>query len=92
MLRYGNRFEKRLAALARTHGQDGVICGHFHKAALHSDWGVVYANCGDWIESFTAIAETVDGQLHLLRPPTLAAQQPWPQVALDFEDEPRTAT
>ncbi len=91
MLRYGNRFEKRLAALARQHDRDGVICGHFHKAALHSDWGVVYANCGDWVESFTAIAETMDGQLHLLKPVSLTSSETRAQLALEFEDEPRTA-
>lgn len=66
LLSFGNRFEKRLIALARQHGQDGVICGHFHKAALHRDHGLIYANCGDWIDSFTALAEQADGRLVVL--------------------------
>ncbi|MFT4150503.1 MAG: UDP-2,3-diacylglucosamine diphosphatase [Paracoccaceae bacterium] len=65
-LRHGNRFEGRLVAKARASGADGVICGHFHKAALHVDHGLIYANCGDWLDSFTAIAEEPDGRLRLL--------------------------
>lgn len=65
-LRHGNRFEERLIALARASGADGVICGHFHKAALHADHGLIYANCGDWLDSFTAIAEGQDGRLQML--------------------------
>lgn len=32
---------------------------------LHTD-GVLYANCGDWIENCTALAETHTGELVLL--------------------------
>ncbi len=61
-----SRHEQRLTALARASGLDGVICGHFHCAALHSKHGIVYANCGDWVDSFTAIAENMNGCLELL--------------------------
>ncbi|MEO7383234.1 MAG: UDP-2,3-diacylglucosamine diphosphatase [Paracoccaceae bacterium] len=59
-------FDKRLVELARSHGADGIICGHFHKPALHSDHGIPYANCGDWVENSTALAETTSGRLLLL--------------------------
>lgn len=62
----GNRFEERLTTLARETGHDGVICGHFHKPALHQTDGVIYANCGDWVDSLTALAEARDGTLVLL--------------------------
>lgn len=62
----GNGFEERLVRLARESGHDGVICGHFHQAALRDHDGVAYANCGDWVDSLTALAETEDGSLHLL--------------------------
>lgn len=58
--------ERRLVALARMAGVDGVICGHFHLPALHQDHGLIYGNCGDWVDSFTALAETPDGDLRLL--------------------------
>jgi UDP-2,3-diacylglucosamine pyrophosphatase LpxH len=66
LLHLGNGFEQRLTELARGQGQDGVICGHFHKAALHQRHGVVYANCGDWVSSMTAISEDSTGALKLL--------------------------
>jgi UDP-2,3-diacylglucosamine pyrophosphatase LpxH len=62
----GDRFEHRLTALAREHAAAGVICGHLHSAAIHEEFGVVYANCGDWIDSCTAIAEDADGRLQII--------------------------
>lgn len=58
--------ERRLTAMAAERGLDGVICGHFHIAELHDDHGVIYANCGDWVDSYTALAERFDGSLCLL--------------------------
>ncbi len=58
--------ERRLVALAAADGLDGVICGHFHLAAMHHDHGLLYVNCGDWVDSFTAVVETQDGRLRLL--------------------------
>lgn len=65
-IRARDRYEERLAALARSRGFDGIICGHFHQPALHSDFGVVYANCGDWVENCTALVATARG-LELIR-------------------------
>ena len=62
----GNQFEERLAARAREAAHDGVICGHFHKAALHVREGLTYANCGDWVDNQTALVETFDGSLQML--------------------------
>lgn len=58
--------ERRLVDLARNHGADGVICGHYHLSALHDRHGLTYANCGDWVDSFTALAEDFSGGLRLL--------------------------
>lgn len=60
-------FEKNLAEEARRHQVDGVICGHIHHAANRDIEGVHYINTGDWVESCTAVAETDDGELHLIR-------------------------
>lgn len=65
-LRKYDRFEERLATLAPSHGVEGIVCGHFHQPALHHDFGVAYANCGDWVENQTAIVETEDGSLSLI--------------------------
>ena len=63
---YIGEFEKTLAAEARRHGADGVVCGHIHCAAIHGDFGVRYVNCGDWVESCTAIAEHHDGRFEII--------------------------
>ncbi len=65
-IRKHDRFEERLSDLAANRGLDGVICGHFHQAALHQKFGVAYVNCGDWTGSNTAVAERFDGRLDLL--------------------------
>ncbi|MCB6179788.1 UDP-2,3-diacylglucosamine diphosphatase [Rhodobacter sp. Har01] len=62
----GNGFEQRLVRLARDSGHDGVICGHYHRAALRDHGRTAYANCGDWVDSLTALGETEDGSLQLL--------------------------
>jgi UDP-2,3-diacylglucosamine pyrophosphatase LpxH len=59
-------FEKTLSAEAKRHGADGVICGHIHHAVMHDDFGLRYLNCGDWVESCTAIAEGHDGTFEII--------------------------
>jgi UDP-2,3-diacylglucosamine pyrophosphatase LpxH len=59
-------FEKTLVDAAHRHGADGVICGHIHCAAVHDQFGIRYINCGDWVESCTAIAEHADGRFEII--------------------------
>ena len=59
-------FEHTLAAEARRHGLDGVVCGHIHSAAVRRAGDFTYVNCGDWIESCTAIAEHADGRMEII--------------------------
>ncbi|WP_371743905.1 UDP-2,3-diacylglucosamine diphosphatase [Mangrovicoccus sp. HB161399] len=59
-------FEKVLADEARRGGFDGIVCGHIHKAELSRLGEVLYANCGDWVESCTGIIEDHDGSLRLV--------------------------
>lgn len=67
MMNFGDGFETRLTDMAAARGLDGVICGHSHQAALHDDHGgILYANCGDWVDTFTAIAEDASGRLSLI--------------------------
>lgn len=63
LIRAQDDFQSRLADLARKYGADGIICGHFHQPALHDEFGVTYANCGDWVENATALAEDHTGDL-----------------------------
>ena len=51
-----------------THCQcDGVICGHIHTPAIMQIGELTYYNCGDWVESCTALLEYDDGRLELVR-------------------------
>ncbi len=60
-------FEQGLAQEARRRGVDAVLCGHIHHAEQRQIDGVLYLNCGDWVESCTAIVEHTDGRLELIR-------------------------
>lgn len=66
LLRMGNAYERRLTDLARGRGHHGVVCGHFHQAALHESFGLIYANCGDWVHAMSAITEDETGNLALV--------------------------
>ncbi|MBN2965394.1 UDP-2,3-diacylglucosamine diphosphatase [Sulfurospirillum sp. T05] len=59
-------FESVLADHAKRYGYGGVICGHIHKAEIRMIEGVEYLNCGDWVESCTAIVEHHDGRWEVL--------------------------
>lgn len=61
-----DRFEGALAGEARRRGLDGVVCGHIHHAEMRDLDDVRYLNCGDWVESCTALVEHHDGSLELI--------------------------
>jgi len=59
-------FEDSAIHAARQRGLDGIICGHIHSAAMREVDGISYVNCGDWVDSCTAIVEHFDGRLELI--------------------------
>jgi UDP-2,3-diacylglucosamine pyrophosphatase LpxH len=59
-------YEESVAHHVRQMGLDGVVCGHIHSAVIKDIDGVTYINCGDWVDSCTAIVEHVDGRLELV--------------------------
>jgi UDP-2,3-diacylglucosamine pyrophosphatase LpxH len=63
---YIGSFERTLSMEAARHKADGVICGHIHHAVMHDDFGLRYVNCGDWVESCTAVAEHDDGRFEII--------------------------
>lgn len=60
-------FEESVAHHVRQMGFDGVVCGHVHSAAIKNIGGITYINCGDWVDSCTAIVEHDDGRMELIR-------------------------
>jgi len=71
-------FEQAISVEAKRRDVEGVICGHIHHLADRMIDGVRYLNCGDWVESCTAIAEDFDGKLSQLRwlPVSMEPSQP----------------
>ncbi|KAB7884734.1 UDP-2,3-diacylglucosamine diphosphatase [Poseidonibacter ostreae] len=61
-----NDFESVLSKHAKNKGYDGIICGHIHKAEIRNIDSVEYLNCGDWVESCTAIVETYEGEFKII--------------------------
>jgi UDP-2,3-diacylglucosamine pyrophosphatase LpxH len=64
---YIGDFENALSGEAKRHDAEGVICGHIHFAAMREIDGISYINCGDWVESGTAVGETFEGKFEIIR-------------------------
>lgn len=83
---YIGSFEAAVAAEAKARDVDGMICGHIHHAEIRDIAGVTYCNCGDWVESCTALVEHHDGSMELLRwteqQQVLSTQWPLPAAAM----------
>jgi UDP-2,3-diacylglucosamine pyrophosphatase LpxH len=60
------KFEAAVAHYAKRDHVDAVLCGHIHSAAIREFGNVTYYNCGDWVESCTALVEGDDGILSML--------------------------
>ena len=60
-------FENTVAREAHKRGVDGVVCGHIHHAEKTAINGINYYNCGDWVESCTALIEDEQGELQIIR-------------------------
>jgi len=69
-------FEESVVHNVKHRGLDGVICGHIHAAAIKRIDGVTYMNCGDWVDSCTAIVEHLDGRMELIEWGVTPAAQP----------------
>jgi UDP-2,3-diacylglucosamine pyrophosphatase LpxH len=59
-------FEQTIAKEARKRKVDGVVCGHIHHAEKKMIDDILYLNCGDWVESCTALAEDEEGNIEII--------------------------
>lgn len=66
-MHYIEDFEKVLTNHARRDDYYGVICGHIHNAEMRMIDDIMYINTGDWVESCTAVVDTYEGELKLVR-------------------------
>lgn len=76
------KFEEAIVRYSREYKVQGVVCGHIHSPAIRNIDSVEYYNCGDWVESCTALVEKMDGTIELL----YLAQQP--ATSHQSQDEP----
>jgi hypothetical protein len=60
-------YEENLASYAMSKGAQGIICGHIHHPNLRDVDGITYVNCGDWVETCSAIVEHMDGTMEIVR-------------------------
>ncbi|WP_438970303.1 UDP-2,3-diacylglucosamine diphosphatase [Methylophaga sp.] len=65
-VQYISNFEEAVAHEAARQGVDGVVCGHIHRAEITRHFEIDYFNCGDWVESCTALVEHPDGRMEIL--------------------------
>jgi UDP-2,3-diacylglucosamine pyrophosphatase LpxH len=65
-VQYVTGYEVAMARLAAARQVDGVICGHIHRAEIRRIGGLSYFNCGDWVESCTALVEDYAGHFSLV--------------------------
>lgn len=69
-------FEKAVVRYAEKFNVDAVLCGHIHSVSIHQIGGVTYYNCGDWVESCTALVEQHDGTIELVSYPPFPVAPP----------------
>src|SRR5437667_7798939 len=60
------RFEEEIVHYAQKFSVDAVLCGHIHSAAIRQFGAITYYNCGDWVESCSALVEEKDGKVSMV--------------------------
>jgi len=60
------RFEEEIVRYAQKFSVDAVLCGHIHSPAIRQFGAVAYYNCGDWVESCSALIEGEDGVIGII--------------------------
>ena len=59
-------YEEAVVHFAQKYRVHAVMCGHIHSPAERRTGAIEYYNCGDWVESCSAIVEHHDGRLELM--------------------------
>jgi len=61
-----DNYERILSDYAVQNDYHGVINGHIHHAEIRMIEDTLYMNCGDWVESCTALVETEAGEWKII--------------------------
>lgn len=68
IISFMDNYKHILSLEAQKRKVDGIICGHIHHADMSEmEYGKIYCNCGDWVESCTALVENETGQISIIR-------------------------
>jgi UDP-2,3-diacylglucosamine pyrophosphatase LpxH len=60
-------FDEQVYYQCQRRGLNGVVCGHTHHAEVRQIRnGIVSYNCGDWVESCSALAEDAHGHIRVI--------------------------
>lgn len=59
-------YEKAISRYCLSKKYDGIICGHIHTPEIKNINDINYLNCGDWVESHTALVEHHNGEFEIL--------------------------
>lgn len=62
-------FEESVARECEKRGLDGAVCGHIHHAEIREIGKALYLNCGDWVESCSALVEDDSGSISIIHWP-----------------------
>lgn len=66
-VQYLSGFDDAVYYQCRKRGLNGVVCGHTHHAEVRQIRnGVMSYNCGDWVESCSALAEDAHGHIRIV--------------------------
>ena len=60
------KYEEQLQNLAVKRQCEGIIAGHVHHPADAMVGDIRYLNCGDWVETMSAVVEYADGRMETL--------------------------
>jgi UDP-2,3-diacylglucosamine pyrophosphatase LpxH len=60
-------YEETLSKYVKGKNLNGIICGHIHHANIRDIDGITYMNCGDWVESCTALVENHNGTFEIIK-------------------------
>jgi UDP-2,3-diacylglucosamine pyrophosphatase LpxH len=60
------KFEAAIVKYAEKFSVNAVLCGHIHSAAIHQFGAITYYNCGDWVETCSALIEREDGVIEMV--------------------------
>lgn len=56
-----------MAKYADRYRVEAVLCGHIHSVSIREFSNITYYNCGDWVETCSALVEHLDGRIEIVR-------------------------